>query len=56
MATTESFQHPIVEALAPQADPVHPSLDQGPQIAEVKAGWIHFQGDFRAGLKAELAA
>ena len=54
MSPAKVGQNRIIEALAAQADPIDPSRQNRLQAGMVKAGGIHFQGDFRTWLQAEL--
>ena len=54
MATAQLFEHGVIKTLAPEADAIHSTDQNGGQLLAIKSGRIHFQGDFRTGLQPEL--
>ena len=53
VTTAQSSQNGIVKTLATEADAIHPGPEHRLQLPPIKAGGIHFKGDFRTLLKTE---
>ena len=56
VAASQGLEHAIVEALAPQAHPVHARGEIAGEAALIEAGRIQLQADLRPGDKAESLA